>query len=48
MQNQSRMTFHNFGLIQFIWLVQFFEFLAYITVALVYKTRMSKLYVCLE
>ena len=29
-----------------VWLVQFFEFLAYITVALVYTTRVSKIYMC--
>ena len=31
-----------------VWLVQFLEFLAYITVALVYNTRLSKLYVWSE
>ena len=37
----------NFKIL-FVWLVQFFEFLACITVSLVYKTRVSKLYVCSE
>ena len=37
----------NFKIL-FVWLVQFFEFLACITVALVYKTRVSNLYMCSE
>ena len=31
-----------------VWIVHFFELLVYITVSLVYMTRVSELYVCSE